>query len=238
MQFQPSIVATVTSCLPPSKSAQVRPCLPRLPVPDLHSTLQQYIASLQPFLLSVEQGDNSEEDYKESLALRAKWAEEFGTSIGMVCQERLKCMCYSRANVVTRILTIDVALDLTSPHNWLDDNIWLQKGYHQRRVPLMIDSNWWAAFMNDPNVPRDVLLGIADNQGGIDGTGVTGWQVRRAAWLAWRLLDFKGKMDRCVRMSETILEADLFAYRQELHPSTTETGKYWHSPLVFRLYLS
>jgi carnitine O-acetyltransferase len=33
-------------------------------------------------------------------------------------------------------------LDQISPHNWLDDSIWLKKAYHEWRVPLLINSNW------------------------------------------------------------------------------------------------
>lgn len=85
-------------------------------------------------------------------------------------------------------------LDYCSPHNWLDDNIWL-KIYHHWRVPLLVNSNWWAAWPYDPSVPGDVVLGIVPNQN-IANTGMTRWQVRRAAWLAHRLLDFKLKVDR------------------------------------------
>ncbi len=83
-------------------------------------------------------------------------------------------------------------LDKNSPHNWLDDNIWLKKAYHEWRAPLIVNSNWWLALGDDENVPNDVrYLSIAR-------PGYTDWQVRRAAWLVHRVLDFKAQLERSV----------------------------------------
>ncbi|PCH42408.1 acyltransferase ChoActase/COT/CPT [Wolfiporia cocos MD-104 SS10] len=146
--------------------------LPRLPVPDLHQTLQKYLTSLEPFLLEDEaRGDGH---FAEGLGVRAAWAQEFEQGIGRVCQERL------------------VALDRSSPNNWLDDNIWMKKAYHEWRAPLIVNSNWWLAFHNDANVPEDVICGRA----AISECGATNWQVRRAAWLVHRILDWKLRLAR------------------------------------------
>ena len=87
-----------------------------------------------------------------------------------------------------------LALDKASPRNWLDDNIWLKKAYHEWRSPLLIHSNWWLAFFNDVTVPDMVLQGRSSSVL----AGITPWQVRRAAWLINRTLEFKHKLDRYV----------------------------------------
>lgn len=89
------------------------------------------------------------------------------------------------------------ALDSVSPNNWLDDNIWLKKAYHEWRAPLIVNSNWWLSFKNDTTVPLEVVLGTA-RDGDVGGTGITRWQIRRAAWLTYRLLDFNAQLQRCV----------------------------------------
>lgn len=88
------------------------------------------------------------------------------------------------------------ALDNLSPHNWLEDNIWL-RAYHQWRVPLLVNSNWWAAGTHDPTVPKGVLSGAAKELD-LWKTGITRWQVRRAAWLAYRVADLYSQIHRYV----------------------------------------
>lgn len=81
--------------------------------------------------------------------------------------------------------------------------------YHQWRVPLPVNSNWWLAFVNDPNLTReaDSKLTRVDTNftreperdsllGDKGWVGITPWQIRRAAWLIWRILDFKERLDR------------------------------------------
>src|ERR1700728_1292026 len=86
------------------------------------------------------------------------------------------------------------ALDRISPHNWLEDNFWIKKAYHEGRSPLLIDSNWWLAFHNDDQVPYDVLMGRSEPSQ----TGITPWQIRRATWLVHRTLEFKDRLDRYI----------------------------------------
>ncbi|RXW21256.1 hypothetical protein EST38_g4610 [Candolleomyces aberdarensis] len=159
------------------------PHIPRLPVPELRSTLDKYLASLEPLLLENEKRGGI--SYQSSHSLRRKWADEFEVGIGKVFQDRL------------------VALDRESPNNWLDDNFWINKAYLEQRAPLLVNSNWWVAYVEDDAVPATALKGETNNKR----AGTTLWQLRRAAWLIWRALEFKDKLDT-----------------QELHPDTTKTG--------------
>lgn len=79
----------------------------------------------------------------------------------------------------------------------------MKKAYHEWRVPLLVNSNWWLAFHNDPNIPEDVIFGRTTSAK----AGITDWQVRRAAWLVHRVLDWKARLES-----------------QELHPDTTRAG--------------
>ncbi|CAK5273818.1 unnamed protein product [Mycena citricolor] len=152
--------------------------LPRLPIPTLRQTLDRYLKSLEPFLLEDEaRGGTS---FSSAYALRVKWANEFESGVGQLCQERL------------------LALDRASPHNWLDDNFWMNKAYLEWRAPLLVNSNWWLAFEDDAMIPAHARESTP---------GITPWQVRRAAWLVHRLLSFKDGLDK-----------------QELYPETTRLG--------------
>ncbi|CAL1716338.1 unnamed protein product [Somion occarium] len=179
--MQPFSTATTAA----SHLQHKQPRLPRLPVPKLDQTLQRYLTSLEPFLLEDEARGGV--PFEEALALRKHWAEEFENGIGKTLQERL------------------YALDKASPHNWLDDNIWLKKAYHEWRAPLIVNSNWWLSFKNDPTIPEDVYLGLARDE--IKGTAITRWQVRRASWLLHRTLEFKSRLEK-----------------QEVYPDTTRDG--------------
>ncbi|GJE88614.1 choline/carnitine O-acyltransferase [Phanerochaete sordida] len=176
-----TIATTATTANPP------KPRLPRLPVPDLHRTLQAYLTSLEPFLLEDQAKGAAKVD--EALALRKRWTEDFEHGLGSVLQERLK-----------------EALDRASPNNWLDDSIWLKKAYHEWRSPLLVHSNWWLALRHDQGVPGEVIRGTATGED-IGGTGVNRWQIRRAAWFAWRVLQFKAQLQR-----------------EEIYPESTKTG--------------
>ncbi|KAJ7678921.1 acyltransferase ChoActase/COT/CPT [Mycena polygramma] len=149
----------------------------RLPVPDLRKTLDRYLKSIEPFLLEDESHGGL--PFKTAYSLRVKWADEFATGVGKLCQERL------------------LALDRASPNNWLD-NFWTNKAYLEWRSPLLVNSNWWLAFEDDQQIPAHARQKM---------TGITPWQVRRAAWLVHRYLCFKDQVDR-----------------QELYPETTRTG--------------
>lgn len=121
-------------------------------------------------------------------------------------------------------------LDKASPRNWLDDNIWLKKAYHEWRAPLLVNSNWWLAFYNDTSVPSHALISPKP----VGAAGITPWQVRRAAWLVYRTLEFKDKLEQYVCSYHSppglIMFHDLeltylrYDCRQELYPDTTRTG--------------
>ncbi|KAF9560486.1 carnitine acetyltransferase [Agrocybe pediades] len=148
----------------PSPRSKVRA---RLPVPPLRQTLDRYLTSLEPFLHEDEAKGGM--PFKRAYALREKWATDFENGIGKTLQERL------------------VALDKVSPYNWLDDNFWINKAYLEWRAPLLVNSNWWLAFGDDPLVPKSALSGETNN----NRAGTTFWQLRRAAWLVHRVLKFK-----------------------------------------------
>ena len=84
-------------------------------------------------------------------------------------------------------LLVDLALDKVSPHNWLDDNFWMTKAYLEWRAPLLVNSNWWLALADDLLIPKSALSGETNN----NRVGTTFWQLRRAAWLLHRVLQFK-----------------------------------------------
>ncbi|EJF64957.1 acyltransferase ChoActase/COT/CPT [Dichomitus squalens LYAD-421 SS1] len=164
-----------------TRTTPTLPSLPRLPVPLLNATLSAYLKSLEPFLL--EDAARGGPDFKTAYDARLKLAQDFEQGIGSICQRRL------------------LELDKHSPHNWLDDNIWLQKAYHEWRAPLIVNSNWWLALADDPSVPPAVRYPKHQV------SGFTNWQIRRAAWLVHRVLDFKAQLDR-----------------QDIYPDTTRTG--------------
>ena len=83
-----------------------------------------------------------------------------------------------------------IDVDRSSPYNWLDDNYWTNVVYHSCRTPLPINSNWWVLCAADPDVPKS----ITDSR---PARGeYTSWQVRRAAVMTWRLLDFQQRLNR------------------------------------------
>ena len=167
--------------------------LPRLPVPELHQTLSKYLQSLIPLLQEDEaRGGPS---WRSALQERQLWADDFERGLGAKCQERL----YGELVESTRVASIGVAdackkaLDKTSPRNWLDDNIWPKKAYHEWRAPLLINSNWWLAFFNDDRIPEGVLREPPSFSKHIE---LNPWQVRRAAWLTFRHLELKDNLAR------------------------------------------
>ncbi|KAG7444677.1 acyltransferase ChoActase/COT/CPT [Guyanagaster necrorhizus] len=162
------------------------PTLLRLPVPALRKTLDKYLTSLEPFLLEDASKKGLDDDALDvSRRLRAQWADEFASGVGKLCQDRL------------------LELDRASPNNWLDDNFWMNNAYMEWRAPLLINSNWWLAFEDDANIP----VSEKERQDGHFKTGFSRWQIKRAAWLLHRILEFKIKLET-----------------QELYPDTTRTG--------------
>lgn len=102
-------------------------------------------------------------------------------------------------------------MDRTTPDNWLDDRYWLQKAYHEWRVPLLVNSNWWLMFRADPNTPAaDLELGRTqpETYGALAPSEDFGvalgrkewkgqeWGIRRATWITGRLLEFKRRLDQ------------------------------------------
>ena len=175
-----------------SASSSRPPTLPRLPVPDLHKTLSKYLRSLVPLLQEDEARGGI--PWQSALQERQRWADEFERGLGATCQERLhgkftRKICPVSLSSLTRI---GKALDRSSPRNWLDDNIWPKKAYHEWRLPLLIHSNWWLAFFNDDRIPERVLREPASSKL----AQITPWQVRRAAWLTYRHLEFKDNLAR------------------------------------------
>ncbi|KAI0787668.1 acyltransferase ChoActase/COT/CPT [Fomes fomentarius] len=167
------------------------PSLPRLPVPDLHQTLRGYLKSLEPFL--HEDHAHGGPDFATAYKTRQELVEDFERGLGQLCQRRL------------------IELDKSSPHNWLDDTIWLKKAYHEWRAPLIVNSNWWLALGDDDCVPNAVRYSSQER------TGYTYWQVRKAAWLVHRTLDFAAQLKR-----------------NEIYPDTTRTGLWFrHAALQF-----
>lgn len=94
----------------------------------------------------------------------------------------------------------DLDLDNASENNWLDDNMWMKKAYHEWRAPLLINSNWWLLFHHDTTIPEYIKNHDGTNpfKEGIQlptGGEISDWQIRRAAWLASRFMNFKERLD-------------------------------------------
>ncbi|KAF8308923.1 acyltransferase ChoActase COT CPT [Cantharellus anzutake] len=143
--------------------------LPRLPIPKLEMTVKRYLESIEPLLPS--HTSRSGESVDEARRIRQKYAEEFlmPGGLGRRLQQRL------------------VDLDRASPNNWLDDTIWMRVAYLESREPLMINSNWWLTLENDLTVPEKIRNGTL-----VDTQLCRRWQIRRAAWLVKRFLDYRG----------------------------------------------
>lgn len=173
--------------------------LPRLPVPDIRKTLDGYLRSVQPVLLADEHSGGA--PFAVAYARQRALVNAFLEGPARRAQARLR------------------ALDAVSPHNWLDDNFWMKKAYLEWRAPLLVNSNWWLAFVNDPDVPPQVVTSHAE--------GITPWQVRRAACLVHGILDFKHRMHSCVS-SPLLLLSLTFASAQPGPLSRHHPDRYDH----------
>ncbi|KAF8554621.1 acyltransferase ChoActase/COT/CPT [Imleria badia] len=162
----------------------------RLPVPDIRKTLDGYLRSVHPLLLADEHSGGT--PFAIAYARQRALVNAFLDGPAHRAQARLR------------------ALDSVSPHNWLDDNFWMKKTYLEWRAPLLVNSNWWLAFVNDSNVPPEVVTNTTE--------GITPWQVRRAACLVHGILDFKHRM-----------------HSQDLYPDTTRLGL-WLSHCTSRIF--
>ncbi|KAN0061504.1 hypothetical protein ACQY0O_006351 [Thecaphora frezii] len=168
------------------KTFSAQKSMPRLPVPSLEQTFEKYVKTISPFFRQQhDQGQLVGSTPEQELEKRREWIRHFlkEGGLGRKLQQRL----------------IDV--DRTTENNWLDDRFWLQKAYHEWRVPILINSNWWLMFINDPNMPKDLVehkghpspqpkLGLGSQH-----WDEAAWGVRRAAWLIWRFLEFKRRLD-------------------------------------------
>ncbi|KAJ1307884.1 hypothetical protein OPQ81_001963 [Rhizoctonia solani] len=164
--------------------------LPKLPLPKLRPTLDKYLKSLEPLI--AESGQNAELEMQK----RVRMAEEFERGIGKLAQARL------------------TDLDNASENNWLDDNLWMKKAYHEWRAPLLINSNWWLLFHHDSTIPdhiksHDGTSSLAEGIKLPTGGEIGNWQIRRAAWLASRFMNFKERLDA-----------------QDIHPDSSRTGPF------------
>lgn len=83
-----------------------------------------------------------------------------------------------------------VDLDRQMPDNWLDDKWWIQKAYQEWRVPLPVNSNWWILMQDDGGLAAELKNSVPPKGDFTDG------QIKRAAKLTHRLIDFKLKLDR------------------------------------------
>ncbi|OCF34330.1 carnitine acetyltransferase [Kwoniella heveanensis BCC8398] len=145
--------------------------LPRLPVPDLETTLEGYLRSLGP-LLEQTYGASALANEAEKRKLFAKDFAAPG-GLGKILQERLK------------------DLDHVSPNNWLNDTLWLGLAYHTWRAPLLVNSNWWLLFAPDPQDPAPPMYSSSSTS-----EWINDWQIRRAAWMARRFAEFRTKLLR------------------------------------------
>lgn len=149
--------------------------LPRLPIQPLALILDKYIQTLRPFLLDQADREGRDASWVErELEKRREWARDFDAQggLGRTLQERLK------------------DIDRITPNNWLDDHFWIKVAYHSWRVSLVVNSNWWLMCKEDESIPPEVRANGAP-QGEF-----TDWQIRRAANLTRRLIDFKVRLDR------------------------------------------
>ncbi|KAJ3207886.1 hypothetical protein HDU67_007174, partial [Dinochytrium kinnereticum] len=80
----------------------------------------------------------------------------------------------------------------TQPGSWLEE-WWLRLAYHGWRESVLVNSNWYMIVDSPPGeVPAELREG---GEGRVDG-GFTGYQIRRAAGLVNRFLDYKDLLDR------------------------------------------
>lgn len=65
----------------------------------------------------------------------------------------------------------------------------MRKAYHEWREPLLINSNWWLVFKDDSRIPEQ-----ARNELPATRASISHWQVKRAASMVYRTLEFKDKL--------------------------------------------
>ncbi|KAI8851116.1 acyltransferase ChoActase/COT/CPT [Chytridium lagenaria] len=84
------------------------------------------------------------------------------------------------------------ARDKVHPGSWLEE-WWLQLAYHGWRESVLVNSNWYMIVDSPPGeLPKELEEG---QSGRVDGV-FTAYQVKRAAGLITRFLDYKDTLDR------------------------------------------
>ncbi|KAI7860304.1 acyltransferase ChoActase/COT/CPT [Circinella umbellata] len=133
--------------------------LPRLPIPELKGTAERYKKSLLPLLSSAEHAKVSQKV--------DQFINEGG--LGPKLQERLKALDKQ---------------ETPKGVSWLDE-LWLNKGYLEYRIPTLINVNWWNQF-KDPEggLASDVAPGKA-----------TEFQLQRAANITVGLVNYSNKIN-------------------------------------------
>jgi carnitine O-acetyltransferase len=150
--------------------------LPRLPIPSLEHTCSVYLKSIIPL-------QTIDEHAKSKAIVNDFLHSELSQSL----QQRL------------------IDIDRTSPSNWLEDNFWLRKGkgitskkgklnrylaYLEWREPLMVNSDWYILGKNDDRHPPQLLSNMQPSG------RFSKFQVKRAAHMTRRILEYKEMIDR------------------------------------------
>lgn len=131
-----------------------------MPIPELHLTAARYKRSLLPLLSASEHADVG------------KKVDRFFKPDGLA--QKLQ----------SRLHTLDDQ-ETAKGLNWLDQ-LWLQKGYLEYRIPTLINVNWWNQF-------RDPVTGLGP--GAQDGQ-VTDFQLKRSAGMIAGLIDYSNRVNK------------------------------------------
>ncbi|KAI8143533.1 acyltransferase ChoActase/COT/CPT [Fennellomyces sp. T-0311] len=152
-------MSTSTTEQPQQKTFSNQSKLPRLPIPDLQATAARYKKSLLPLLNSAEYAQASQK------------VDQFisADGLGPKLQERLRALDQQEAKF---------------ERSWLDQ-LWLNKGYLEYRVPTLINVNWWNQFQDPPQ-------GLASN---VAPGKATEPQLDRAAKIAVSLVEYSNKVN-------------------------------------------
>ncbi|KAI9269130.1 acyltransferase ChoActase/COT/CPT [Phascolomyces articulosus] len=148
---------TATEKQPKTFSNQSK--LPRLPIPELKGTAERYKRSLLPLLSSAEHAKVSQK------------VDQFinKDGLGPKLQERLQALDKQ---------------ETPKGVSWLDE-LWLNKGYLEYRIPTLINVNWWNQFQ-DP--PQGLAQGVAPGKASEP-------QLQRAANIAVSLINYSNKVN-------------------------------------------
>jgi carnitine O-acetyltransferase len=162
-----SIMATHVSAIDTTNGTLAfQGTLPKLPVPPLEKTFALYLRSLEPIITA------------EQLATTKANIADFLKPNGL--GEKLQ-----------RRLIDHASHESANNGNWLDA-WWLRLAYHQWREPVLVNSNWYMLFHDDPNLAKAVADGKCDISGRANNnSGYSVGQVKRAVSLLQGWLDIK-----------------------------------------------